>query len=231
MSNQNIALLVFAFSSEEQVKHKSFLAQGTLAKSLNVHTKKIADKSELPVYYFDETNQVGNSFGSRYSNALQSIYSKGYDAIISIGNDCPNLSVNHILQAKEVLENGGTALGPTNDGGFYLIGLPKQQFDLKRFASFSWNTKNLLDQVYADLLRNNANCTALQKLQDVNYFFDLRRIEINTISNSSLKKVIQSLLGWITINCVHRLLNKFEISQYIIFNKGSPFSFFSSTTS
>ncbi len=222
MSGQNIALLVFARSAEEEVKHKPFLMKGALAKSLSRHTKRIATDSGLPILYFDETKQIGSDFGSRFSNALQNTYNQGYDSVIAIGNDCPHLEVNHINQAKKILENDGAVLGPTFDGGFYLIGISKKHFHYKTFLNYSWNTNTVFQEAYNSFLSIDCPCLTLQTLRDIDHFSELEKLSLYNICNEELRHIIIALTAKHIENYSIPYINNFSLLQAVPFNKGSP---------
>ncbi len=222
MPIQNIALLVFARSVEEETKHKPFFAKRSLAKSLNIHTQNIATQSGLPVIYVDETKQTGFDFGSRFSNALKLGFNKGYDALITIGNDCPFLQVKHIIEAKKVLENGNTVLGPTYDGGFYLLGLSKENFNPTTFNIFSWGTDRIFEEIKNDFLKNQHHCYTLQKLRDIDFFSDLEKLNLQNICNVALRKIIQALTVTPIQNYAFIYISELKLLQPVIHNKGSP---------
>ncbi len=223
-SNKKIALLTFALSSQEEIKSKPFLAQKKLAKSLNGHIKKLSKSSGLPVFNYDETKQVGNSFGARFSNAIQSIMNRGYDAVITIGNDSPELNLNHIRKAEKTVKNGSTVLGPSHDGGFYLLGITKENFDYNTFLNYSWNTTYLFDEVIHNLEVNDQNYVTLQKLNDIDLVCDLEKLCISNISTIELRKIIQSIRVKNPAKYSYTNLSELDCIFPRILNKGSPFS-------
>ncbi len=225
MPNSNIALLVFSLSNEEEVKNKPFFEQSGLAKSLSNTTKSIARRSKLPVIYFDETKQSGANFGERFANALQNVFETGYDKVITIGNDCPQLDVRHIQQAEEALANGDNAIGPTFDGGFYLLGISKDNFDYNSFLHFTWNSEAIYNEVLNSITSNHNDCLVLQKLRDIDFLDDLKKLSLKDIRDADLYRSIQAIQTSNSGNYSDNDLTKFKLLQAITFNKGSPFSF------
>ncbi|GAA4270792.1 DUF2064 domain-containing protein [Aquimarina gracilis] len=225
MPNSNIALLVFSLSTEAEVKNKPFFEQRNLATSLSNKTKKIAKHSGLPIIYFDETKQSGSSFGERFSNALQNVFESGYDKIITIGNDCPQLDVRHIRKAEEALANGNSAIGPTFDGGFYLLGISKDDFDYNSFLHFSWNSNAVYNEVFNSIATNHDDCLVLQKLRDIDFLYDLEKLSLKDIYDVELYRSIQAIQTAGSGNYSDNDLTTFKLLQAITFNKGSPFSF------
>ncbi|WP_158594666.1 DUF2064 domain-containing protein [Ulvibacterium marinum] len=218
--------MVFALSDEEEVKRKPFLAQDTLAKSLNKHTKDIAVQSDLPVFHFDETKQIGDDFGTRFSNAIRSVFDEGYDGLIAIGNDCPYLQVNHIHQAKAILENGEAVLGPTYDGGFYLMGLSKKDFDYRAFLTLSWNTNKIFEEFFESLKTRRIECHSLEKLWDINYLSALENLVLHRIRNARLRSSIQSAVKRRSTNYFVSKVTELKLLHFTLFNKGSPVFYF-----
>lgn len=225
MPNSNIALLVFSLSTEAEMKNKPFFGQSNLAKSLSNHTKNVANQSGLPVIYFDETKQSGVTFAERFSNALQNVFDTGYDKVITIGNDCPQLDIRHILQAKEALTNGNSAIGPTFDGGFYLLGVSKDNFDYDSFLQFSWNSEVIYNEVFDSITTNYNDCLVLQKLRDIDFLEDVKKLSLRGIRDANVYRSIRSIQRSGSRNYSDNNLTKFRLSQAITFNKGSPFSF------
>lgn len=224
----NTALLVFALSHEEEVKRKPFLNKGNLAFAFNQHSLEVAQRSGLPVFHVDETQQSGSNFAARFSNAIRSVFDAGFDKVITIGNDSPELSVAHVHRAKDLLEKGKTVLGPTNDGGFYLMGLSKADFDYETFLQFSWNTDLLFGELYKSLLTEGKSCDMLEQLHDVDHFATLANLDLQRVSNRQLRKVIQALIRMPRCAVGHAQFATFDLAYSALFNKGSPTPFFAS---
>jgi len=86
--------------------------------------------------------QKGFDLGDRMSNAMMNSL-KSYRAAIIIGCDCPELSVDDLNSAAEKLANGNNiVLGPSEDGGYYLIGLTQYRAEL--FADIVWRKSDVL---------------------------------------------------------------------------------------
>ncbi|SHI76676.1 DUF2064 domain-containing protein [Aquimarina spongiae] len=225
MRNSNTALLVFSLSLQEELKNKAFFGQHNLGKSLSDNTKKIANQSGLPVLYFDEKQQSGVNFGERFSNALQDVFEAGYDKIITIGNDCPLLDVRHIQQAKKALDNNGNAIGPTTDGGFYLLGISKDDFDYHSFLDFSWNTALVYQEALDNIIYSNPSCTVLEELQDIDFLSDIYNISTRYILNEALRKSIHAIQKFASPFYSPSDLTTLQFLQQTPFNKGSPLPF------
>ena len=72
---------------------------------------------------------------------------------IIIGSDIPNISSKIIVEAWKQLHTSQIVLGPSEDGGFWLIGLSQNHKVKKLFQNVDWSKNNTLEQV-----RYNISC-------------------------------------------------------------------------
>ena len=141
------AILLFARSSDTEARHK-WLPQGTkIFTQLNQRANKLITESGLPYFHITEQDQIGVDFGERFSNALKYIFDQGFSSVISIGNDTPNLTQRDIQIAIEKLRDGYAVLGPSKDGGIYLMGLHARDYDKGSFEQLKWGTSQLLQSL------------------------------------------------------------------------------------
>ena len=78
--------------------------------------------------------QEGASFTDRFINCLREVSSKTNGAVLVIGSDCPLISASIISQAAHAARTGHLVLGPSGQGGFYLLGLARD-VDPSRLAN------------------------------------------------------------------------------------------------
>ena len=91
---------------------------------------------------FSCMSQKGNNLGERMSNAIQWLFQKGYEKVSLIGADSPDLPPSFITDALEKLDSYDLVIGPSEDGGYYLISMNKP-FDII-FKNINWGHKNVL---------------------------------------------------------------------------------------
>lgn len=118
-----------------------------LASQLINHTLREAYQTKLPVIRFFSEKQKGQSFGERLLHAVEESFMAGFDRLIVCGTDTPGLSSRHFLSVAESLHTKDVVLGPSADGGIYLIGLTKASFTKNLFASISWLTPSVFSQL------------------------------------------------------------------------------------
>lgn len=81
--------------------------------------------------------QLGDDFGERMENAFRKVLCLGYDKAVLIGTDIPELRAETIENAFDSLDDSEIVLGPTADGGYYLIGMKEvrhEAFDVRLYG-------------------------------------------------------------------------------------------------
>lgn len=104
--------------------------------------------------------QEGKDLGERIANAFKYVFKKGVDKAILIGSDTVDITSEALVASFEILEKNDAVVGPTIDGGFYLIGFKKEAFKSRYFENIEWSSNttflnlmnNLRDIRYLDLL-------------------------------------------------------------------------------
>ncbi len=66
--------------------------------------------------------QEGIDLGEKMNRAMEKVLALGYDACILTGSDLPLLSAAHLNSGFTALQTADVTLGPTSDGGYYLVG-------------------------------------------------------------------------------------------------------------
>jgi len=84
--------------------------------------------------------QAGTSFGERLEHAIETLAARGYEEIVAIGRDCPELSAADVVAAFEQLREKRLVLGPDHRGGCYLIGVRAADRALLRGIRWKRNT-------------------------------------------------------------------------------------------
>lgn len=94
--------------------------------------------------------QRGEALGDRMHNIIEDRYVGGAEAVLVMGTDLPTLPMEHIRRAGHFLRNGTeVVLGPSEDGGYYLIGLCEPEPRL--FEGIEWGSELVLEQTLYQL--------------------------------------------------------------------------------
>lgn len=219
------AILLFANSPEEDLNNKCIPNGNVLFSGLTKHTLSVIRQTEIPYFHFTEAEQEGNSFGERFVNAIQYIFNKGFDRVITIGNDTPQLRPADILKADRELGPNNCILGPSKDGGFYLLGLHKSHFNSDQFLALPWQTSRLLRNISRLFQGLNIRVVKQRVLLDLDNLGDLNTIMAGCrIWSYKLWKLLLSFLPTVQANSS---LTPVFINHYFgnyHYNKGSPFN-------
>jgi hypothetical protein len=118
--------------------------------------------------------QRGDDLGQRMSNAFRFAFAEGTRKTVIVGTDIPLLSTEVILAAFKELENRQCVIGPSLDGGYYLLGL--SHLDGRIFENIHWGTDRVLDQTLGVVKRLRLTYSLLEKHFDVDDIGDLLRL-------------------------------------------------------
>jgi rSAM/selenodomain-associated transferase 2/rSAM/selenodomain-associated transferase 1 len=125
---------------------------------------------------FSYRHQGDGDIGQRMRRAIAEGFQDGCEAVVIIGSDIPDITC-HIMQRAFVgLKNHELVLGPSSDGGYYLIGLRRAAFpkaDPHLFEGISWGTGKVLAQSLAIAKKLKLSYFLLDTLQDVDQPEDL----------------------------------------------------------
>ena len=114
--------------------------------------------------------QASGDLGARLAAAAQSVEpDRGW---MVVGGDCPALDASLLREAATIVARGEVALGPTLDGGYYLLGGRAPLPEL--FIEMPWSTSRVLEETRARLARIGARWRELPALRDVDTADDAR---------------------------------------------------------
>lgn len=105
--------------------------------------------------------QEGAGLGERMHNAIARVLSLGYDSVVLTGADLPRMTQAHLQTAFEALKSADVAIGPTPDGGYYLIGMKQphpEVFQVSNYGSASVYESTLHAVSSAGLSHRTALC-------------------------------------------------------------------------
>ena len=90
--------------------------------------------------------QRGHDFGERLIFAAEDLFKFGFESVCLINSDSPTVPASSFVEAAKALATPGerVVLGPSDDGGYYLIGLKRTH--RRMFQEIDWSTERVLDQ-------------------------------------------------------------------------------------
>ena len=142
-------------------------------------------------------DQVGDDLGTRMAAAFKRALGSPYRAALVIGTDIPGLTGTFLKMAGKNLEQYDVVLGPTVDGGYYLIGLRTQIPEL--FENIPWSTDRVFAFTEEKVAKMGLRLKVLPMLRDLDTVEDLHvfiqesKERNNQMFSSRTKGVLQEL--------------------------------------
>ena len=195
------ALLIFSRTPSSEAVAKAFDRSAgqngnrAIAQRLIRQTLATARRSRLPVFTYYDTEQIRQTFGENLADALESVFNRGYEKVIALGNDCPDVSVPLLLEASRRLEAQQLVLGPAYDGGVYLIGIQQAAYQRRAFIDLPWETAQLQAGWEQYLATRPVEIGWLEPFSDVDQASDLQALLARLPQWSGLKKHLLSILA------------------------------------
>jgi len=186
------AVIVFAkFPAEGKVKTRLALGEGseTALFFYNECCKYIfgmldnfsTEKTDIFLFYSadDEEDKVrrwvGKAFnfvrqsrgdlGDKMRNAFALLFDKGYEKVLIIGTDIPDLNENNLNDAFGRLSGYEIVIGPADDGGYFLLGMTRRSDEL--FSGIPWSSEKTLDLSIKAIREAGKSFSLLGMLRDV----------------------------------------------------------------
>ena len=154
-------------------------------KLLQCHTEIVASECNVTRYLFyagdivdndgwhsDHYNKLLQSeggLGDRLIEAFKYVFSR-HDKAVVIGSDCAQLRRAHLDHSFELLDKNDFVMGPTLDGGYYLLGLKKMESSF--FVDMPWSTDKVASETRARAEKLDLSLGELEVLSDIDYMSD-----------------------------------------------------------
>lgn len=125
---------------------------------------------------FDVFPQVGADLAERLNNVITYHIQRGYSPVVVIGSDSPSLPIVYVTQAFQALDDQAVdvVLGPSDDGGYYLIGLRSPSPHL--FQGIVMSTPTVAEETLQRAREHGLRVSCLPSWYDVDRTEDLERL-------------------------------------------------------
>ena len=149
--------------------HASGIGCFTPAASAKFYRKLLPDS-------FGLLAQRGKDLSERLINVIEDLLHLGFSSVCLIGSDSPTLPRSVLLEAIGILDDcrDCVVLGPSEDGGYYLLGLKRSHSDL--FAGIDWSTNRVFEQTLERAAKLGLPVHLLKCHYDVDTPDNLRRL-------------------------------------------------------
>ena len=135
---------------------------------------------ELGVATHEAFPQRGDDLGARECQVFTDLFAEGFEKVVMIGSDLPTLPMNHISQAINEIVDDTVVLGPSEDGGYYLIALSAPASgspvpDL--FTNIQWSTSSTFNETCTAANHEGLHISLVPQWYDVDDSVGFRRLQ------------------------------------------------------
>ena len=141
------------------------------------------------------TPQRGADLGDRMAAAFRAAFRDGCERCVLVGSDVPELLAERVSEAFAKLERNDLVLGPSRDGGYYLVGMRQSRPEL--FKGMPWST----ERVYAETTRRaralGLRVARLRILADIDTPADVDRLSRRLRSRRVPAAQMPRVVAWL----------------------------------
>jgi rSAM/selenodomain-associated transferase 1 len=141
--------------------------------------------------------QRGRDLGERLAAVVEEVFGLGCGPVAVVGADSPTLPPAYVARALDALARGewDAALGPTDDGGYYLVALNRPAPEL--FRGVEWSTPRAYAQTATNAARLGLRLLELPRWYDVDTPADLRRLRAELAADPAARLRAPATHEWL----------------------------------
>jgi rSAM/selenodomain-associated transferase 1 len=156
------------------LQHTKEITLQVTADKFLFYSNAINENDQWENNIFNKKLQIGEDLGIRMNMAFSEVFALGYTSVCIIGSDCYELNPEIVNSAFASLENNDFVVGPTFDGGYYLLGM--NQINNRIFENVAWSTESVFETTISRINENKSSVIILKKLTDIDEEKDLPEI-------------------------------------------------------
>jgi hypothetical protein len=136
--------------------------------------------------------QLAGDLGRRLVNAFAAGFADGAACVVAIGADSPTLPRSYLRDGLAATREAGAALGPADDGGYYLIGLRRDVWPKAEvlFDDIPWSTDLVCETTRQRAAEIGLPVRVLPQWYDIDRIDDLRRARMHARADSHLARLL-----------------------------------------
>ncbi len=138
--------------------------------------------------------QRGADLGERLKHCFEDLFAAGFESVVLIDADSPTLPLEYLLAAfEQVQKTDAVVLGPTVDGGYYLIGMRRLHPQI--FERIPWSTEHVLAETKERAREAGVELILLPEWYDVDTPKELEQLIKEISAGSSAATFTRAFLG------------------------------------
>lgn len=145
----------------------------------------------------DFEGQVGPGLGERMEHAIDSAFARGASRVLLLGSDLPHVGAPELLAAARAMERADGVLCPSEDGGYWLVGLSRPCHAL--FSSKRYGGSSVLQEALAAARADGLTMALGPRTTDVDTGRDLERLYLarRRSRDDSDDATLRLIEGWV----------------------------------
>jgi hypothetical protein len=138
--------------------------------------------------------QTGKDLGKKMHNAFNKCFLDGFHYVVVIGSDSPDLPQQIIQEAFQALNKSDAVIGPSYDGGYYLIGFCRESFISGAFEGMAWGTDSVFGMTMRILKSAGIHVHVLPAWRDIDRPEDIAALVNDSEKNGFVRSRTISFL-------------------------------------
>jgi uncharacterized protein len=196
LSHREAALLYQCFLADK-IAQVNALPRATPVVSYSPDEAKSVFQDLTPAHFM-LMPQRGDDLGARIFFTFDQLFRQGYTQVIVIDSDTPTLPIAYLEQAFRLIaaQQNDVVLGPTEDGGYYLIGLRQSHREL--FERMPWSTSQVFPETRRRSEQFGLTVACTESWYDVDTPEDLARLteSLDHLQDGMARQTRQFLRGF-----------------------------------
>lgn len=219
---RNTCILYFT-TGNTGTKSFSFQKNKNTAIQKTLFSKTLSEIRQSNIsYVISDGKEIGGSFESRIKSAIGDVYKRGFQNIIIVGDDTPQLCANKLLLAAKQLEQSIISIGPSSDGGSYLIAFSKIHFASGILNNLDWQTDGFHQSLVTQIQISGFSLSILPILSDIDHSWDLFDF-LKTSAFGKTGAILKSFIAKITCSAFKTIIIE-QVTLFIHRDRGPPLS-------
>jgi len=133
------------------------------------------------------SQQESGDLGERMYLAFRKVFYRGCRRVVLLGTDIPQLRTELLEEALDALMEYDLVIGPSSDGGYWLMGL-NRPFNL--FQGLNWGSRTVLEQTISLAKRHDLMVHRLETLTDIDTVEDLKQWQPDEMNRKPYLSII-----------------------------------------
>ncbi len=137
--------------------------------------------------------QRGSDIGERMYFAFEDVFAEGFDRLVLAGSDIPDLPSAFVNEALNRLAAADIVLGPSTDGGYYLIGCNRRGLNRTIFSGIPWSTPRVFSETLKRVAQAKLTAALLPEWRDIDDLDDLQQFYERNADRAASSRVMAFL--------------------------------------